>query len=334
MSLVFCDSFDHYDTAGLSAKYFVAPAGATISSLVPRTGIQCLVISGAFGPLIAVDQLSSMVFGTALRPDALDLNFNGDFVRFQDGGTSQIRVAISPSGAIVILRGNDPFPTTLATSAPGLVPTATYSYLEVAVTISNAGGSVEVRLNGASVLSFSGDTQETANSYATFVQLMSLGGAFWRHDDVYLLDALVAPNQTFLGAISVYACMPNADDSPLQWTPSAGLTHFNLVDEVPQSTADFVESSTPGQIDQYLYDTSAITPPVTVFAVQHSMFAGLDGPGSHNLASNIDGTTTGPVDQALTTSAVFVKTPYDQLNGVDWQLADFATTSFGPELTS
>jgi hypothetical protein len=334
--ILFIDSFDHYNTAGLALKYFASPASGSISAVSPRTGLQDLLIIGAFGPTIAVASLPHLIFGTALRPNILDPTFTGDFVRFRDmaTGTEQIRVGLTPAGAIQIRRGNDPFSTVLATSAVGLVPTGSYSYLEVEVTISNAAGSVEVRLNEASVLSFAGDTQASANAFVTGVQLMSAGGGGqWRHDDIYLLDADTAPNNSFLGAVQVFMLVPNADAAPLQWTPSAGVNHFDLVDEVPQSTADYVESSTAAQIDQYLYDTSPITPPVTVLAVQHSMLAGLDAAGAHDLGSSIDGAAAAS-DEALTTTARYNVTPYDQKAGVDWTLVSIAATSFGPQLTT
>lgn len=330
------DSFDHYNSAGLALKFFSSPAGATITAANPRTGIQSLAINGSAGPVIAVNQLDHLIFGTALLPDVLDPVFVGDFVQFTDlsAGVIQIRVGIDPSGAIVIRRGNSPFPTTLATSAPGTVPVAVYSYIEVEVVIANAGGSVVVRVNENIVLSFAGDTQQTANAYVTGVQLESLGGAGdWQHDDIYLLDGDTVPNVAFLGAVRVYALMPDADAAPLQWTPSTPGTHFSLVDEVPQNTADYVSSSTPGQHDAYTYPTGAITPPVTVFGVQHSMLAGLDAAGAHDLGSSIDGAAA-TSDESLSTTARYVVTPYDTKSGVDWSLANIATTSFGPELTT
>lgn len=335
MSLLYIDSFDHYGTTTGFAKWDVSfPPSAGIVTTNPRTGIQSLQIIGAFGPQRFIGQKDTVIFGTALYLNILPTSNSGSFVKFQDltFPVDQVKVDIAPDGSFRVFRNT----TLIGQSAGGLVQAGIYTYIEVKAVISTTVGSVEIRVDGAVVFTLANaNTSASGSAFVDGFQLMSFGGAgAWQHDDVYICDNLGGVNDDYLGAIRIYALLPDADSAPLQWTPSSGVTHFDLVDEVPPNTSDFVESNTIGQQDQYLYPIGAITPPVTVFGAQHSLYAGLDAAGARSIGSCVGGTVTGST--ALSTSFRYVVTPYD-INpdtGLPWGLNDFSTTPFGPAVTA
>lgn len=327
-------SWDIYDTAQAPDAFFTWPGSASISTVNPRTGTRDLLIIGAFGPQYAVADKQTLFFGTALNPNVFGGVFNGYLVLFNDAGTTQIKLGISGAGALVVLRGNDPFPTELGRTANGLVTAGIYQYIEIKVVISNTVGEVIVRLNGTTVLTLSNvDTQETGNAYVNIVQFMSLGGGGnWRHDDSYLNDETGSENNGFEGAITMNVLPPIADGSPVAWSPSAG-ANWECVDEIPPSTADFVFSDSVGDLDQYLYDATLIPVGQDVKLVRHSLYAALDSAGSHVVASNLDG-IDGDAGTALTTSYRYVQTSYGTKNGLAWTAARVSTAQLGPKLVS
>jgi hypothetical protein len=57
----------------------------------------------------------------------------------------------------------------------------------------------------------------------------------------------------FQGVCRIVGLLPNADTTTIEWIPSTGLTHYNLIDENPANTTDYVSNATQDQIDLYTY---------------------------------------------------------------------------------
>lgn len=331
--LLFADSFDHYATAQIGQKYFAIGSGPTIESTGARTGAGCLQITAAFGPTALLpSQPGTIYFGTALYVNTLATVFPGPCVSFRDEGASgdkdQCQVGVGLDGSIIVWRGTQ-F-AILGSTAPGLVVPGVYSYIEVFVVISTTVGKVTVRVNGVTVITLTGlNNQVTVNPYISGVQLMSVGGAgAWRHDDVYICDSLGGVNDGFLGPVKIYLGTSVSDSAPIDWTPSTGATHFDLVDEVPPNTTDYVSSGVVNTQDQYLYDAPTIPAFSLVLGIQHVLYAALDIAGAHSVGSCLDG-VDGP-GTALSTSYLFVKQPYDG----PFTLADVTTKAWGPVVTA
>lgn len=56
-------------------------------------------------------------------------------------------------------------------------------------------------------------------------------------DDMYLNDDTGAVNNDYLGEISVVTLLPDADGSPQDWVPSTGSTAYEILDNVPPTSA-------------------------------------------------------------------------------------------------
>ncbi len=249
----------------------------------------------------------------------------------------QVRLCYEADGAVSVYNGNDPFPLLLGRSVAGVIDTGGYNFLVCKAEIA-AAGSVQVRVNGVLVLDLVGVRTQVPGSAAgaDTWQLLCDGGnpiAFW--DDVGLCTWTSAADDLATAPVA-YSFVPVSDAAPLAWTPSVGVTHFNLVDEIPQSTADFVSSDVAGDIDQYIhgFPPGENVPPIpstfTVLFSLHTMLAHLDAAGVHTLASDADGSIGTP--QPLTTSVKYVTTP--RTPGPVSSLASLAVTPFGPVLVT
>ena len=151
MSLLFCDSFDHYATADITAKWSSTSGTVTVASGGRRSTNCASVSNGTTGKTLAPGD-ATCVYGCAF---IVTVVANNSFLRVYDAGTVQLAFRVKTDGTLDALRNGV---TVLGTSTVSLLSN-TYYYLEVKTTIGNSG-SYEIRVNGVNVLSASGvDTQ-------------------------------------------------------------------------------------------------------------------------------------------------------------------------------
>jgi hypothetical protein len=146
----------------------------------------------------------------------------------------------------------------------------TWNYFEIEATIDDTVGTCTVRLNGAQIFNFTGDTRNGGTS--TLIDTVGVGGYDRDIDDVYICDDTgPAPYNTFLGEMRIYSLSPTGAGSSTQWTPDSG-SNYARVNEVPYSAANYVQSTTSGQRDTY---TMADLPASAgnVLAVQNNTIA-------------------------------------------------------------
>jgi hypothetical protein len=165
--------------------------------------------------------------------------------------------------------------------------------------VADSGGVVQVRLDGAQVLSVTGDTCNAGTAEIATVRFSNhFVASGTRHllrlDDVYLCDTAGSRNNDFLGDIRVVTLQPNADTAQADFTPSTGSVHCSLVAEAPDDDGDtsYVESGTVGHKDLYGYQDLTATP-AAIMAVQLATVARKDDAGNRSLRAVIkSGATT------------------------------------------
>lgn len=333
MAIVFIDSFDHYNT--LLQKWSSGDAGFNTNLAFVRTGTQSLNPSGpgfADLPRINFSRRTTMIAGvwvylTVLGPqcfkwfNSVDHDELGEIFTGNDGS-----ISLGRNGFV------------LATSRPGVVQAGQGFYVESKATFTNPG-TCEIRVNGVTEIAYVGDM---AFPGFEFVDGFTLPGndifdVFY--DDLYLLDDSGGVNNDFLGAVRIFAILPDANETPLNWTPLAG-TNFSEVNQAPPpGDTAYVSDATPGDIDQYHYTITGPVGSYTIKGIQHSLSCRLDSAGAHTMASQINAHTGGVPEVGSNTPGAtydFVITPWDvnPNTGVAFVPADFATTFVGPKLTA
>lgn len=269
MALLFCDSFDHYDTAHMHLKWTTAASIA--AGMGRRAGA---AMTGSAGK--AVPDSSTLITGFAFNPQ----NSSSNFVWFQTDGRSQLTLNVTPSGAITVYAQDG---SVLATTAPSVLNMTGYSYVECKVTFATTPlGSVTLRVNSTIVLALTNVTTAYGVATANSIQYTSYGGYF---DDLYICDGTGTANQDFLGDVTVALALPSGNGRASQWarTGGSGAGNYTAVNEVPpDDDVSYVASSTPGAIDAY-----AIAPvgtPAAVKAVQITAVVRKDDSGSRSVA--------------------------------------------------
>jgi hypothetical protein len=333
MSVLFFESFDYYNAVATKWKAGANSGGVDLSGTLSRTGIGCCVLGTPFGPMrVLPSHMTRVIYGTAVVPNGLPCKA----LRFSTAAGGNLIVGIDTDLSVTywVYFG---FDAQGGKSAPGVCTLNGYNYLEVDAVASATLGSVTIRVNGVQVFSISNvNTVGFGPAYFDCIQLGGCGGLGGTiHDDVYVVDPATTPNNSFQGAVRVYRLLAGADSTPLQWTPSVAGPHYPLVNSVPPDLTKWVQSSTPGQTDQYLYPLVSIPSSVTVKAVQHSLLAALDAAGSRSIASSVEGIVS-PTSFSLSTSESQYSTPYDvdPSTGAPWLLSDIGTRKIGPTVTA
>ena len=222
-------------------------------------------------PIHATQEDSTITVGFAWRWSST-MGSGGSFLNFRRAGNSTPEMAVNYGGD-----GSLSFSRMMysggGNTAAGVIGIADrWYYIEVQAKLAQPGGFMTMRVDGAQVLTFSGDTCNTAGTFAiddVYFNAGYGGTPYLEFDDVYLMTGV---GDTFLGSLVVETLLPNGNGNANQWTGVDGDSTNNYlhVDEVGTPVlTDYVYSSTVGQIDQYAMSDLAHTTG-TVVGVCHS----------------------------------------------------------------
>lgn len=175
-------------------------------------------------------------------------------------GSSLMSFCFYGSGGLGRLRVIDQVTTDTDTY---LLPNTHY-YVEVKYTPNQTSGYLEIRINGSTVFTKSGDV--VAGSAVAIPGSITLGSANSRETtplnwvaigDVYILDSSGTDNNDFLGDVVVNRILPNANGSITELIGSDGnqIDNYALVRDAPASLSRYVESNVSGSKDLYGFST-------------------------------------------------------------------------------
>jgi hypothetical protein len=280
MTMLFCDSFDHYTMAQLAGKYDLIGTTDFASIVGGRNGGSAMNMSNHNNNYIMAKALpagSSFVLGMAFKPNGAP----GRLFSLYDNATGE-QLQLHTDGSILqVRRGGG---TLLASGTRVLTSGITY-YVEFKFTIANAG-SATVKIDTVTEISFSGDTQQQAG--ATADRLYFWGGdnqnqSFGTMDDLYVCDQGGAQNNDFLGDITVQVLLPDGAGGHTQWTPNASTNFSRVNNATPDDDTTYISDGTAGDRDTYTYGNLRPTTG-TVLAIQPVPYARKDDAGVRTIA--------------------------------------------------
>lgn len=294
MSLLYMDGFDAQDFT-LRGWAPIASSGtpvATLTSVTPFGSGYAVTITGpnstnANGGFVRSIPATAQIYaGAYIQDNSVNGTWgNHLFGLSSDGGvTSHIYLEHSNSGSLLLYRGSTltgsgggaPNGTLLASSVAGALPLSSFHRVEMSAKIDSTTGTVEVRVDGQTVLNFTGNTRNggTSTNIDTISFVCSEG--FYSSsnaitiDDLYVCDNQGTVNNTFLGDVQVQTIFPIAAGSTTQFTPTGSASNYVNVNDVPDSSSTYNSSSTAGQRDTYaMGDLAAGTG--TIYGVQQVM---------------------------------------------------------------
>src|SRR5579872_223562 len=199
-----------------------------------------------FGPTLGTPQ--TVVVGFGFYQDAFASA--QQIVQFRDGPAYQGSVVIQTDGTWKYHRGDSQIggPSLGQSSGHGASASA-WIYVEIKVKFHGSTGTVEIHVDGNSVLSLTGqNTSQTGNAFCTNIafQGSSGGSDHTQLDDIYMLDTTGSYNNDFLGPVNIKVLWATSDGGTNQFTPSSGANHYDRVNENPQDTTTYLEDGTAG----------------------------------------------------------------------------------------
>lgn len=261
--LLWVEGFESFASAagnaptGLGGKYIVVNGNTTTLQTGRAQGLGLRIHDAAANPTIqtpSFGNIDTWIIGFGFRPGSALADVR--IFEIMDSSTVQFALYMTSAGNLQVRRGT----TALETSAATPLAPDTWVYLELKVVISNTG-SYEVRASGTTILSNTGDTQNSANAYAQAVKLWGRAGgagtSAHTFDDLYIADDSAGEITNFIGSHRAITLYPNAEGDLVEWTPSTGMDNSAMVDETPHdSDTTYVESSTTGQQDLYQFQNA------------------------------------------------------------------------------
>jgi hypothetical protein len=254
MALLWCDSFDHYGILGnmTEGAYAEVSSSNILSTLRPRTGTHAINFVGtSIMRRVLGGAKTTVGIGAAFYYLTLPVANNQTRIfEFRDtANAAQITVVLQSTGTISIKRGAPNGTEMFSTAVPVVVAEA-YQHIEAVVFFSNTVGTVEVRVNGVTVLSLTGvDTVNTANVECSQIAFSGgIGsGAAGSIDDVFCYDDAGSFNNTLIGDRRVLTLFPDADTIQADWTPVGSGTGFGAIDEAsPDGDTTYISAGLPG----------------------------------------------------------------------------------------
>lgn len=261
MSIQFCDNFQLYTEAdmlnGLYAEVnqqtssgiqIVADPDPTATGnvlyIAPQAGFSFNFVRKVIptaGLTIGMAQriyLSSLPSSTTCRPTVC---------QFRDTSSNAlVSITVDPSGYLQARSGLASGALLGTSSSPAMVA-GSWQHVECKVFMDAAAATIEVRVEGVTVLNLTGLALSATNIqntvWGTYTALSApADDSFMYVKDFVVWDASGSINNDFLGSCSVVTMTPNADSS-FNWTASSGSTGYNLIDEAPPNDdTDYIEA--------------------------------------------------------------------------------------------
>jgi hypothetical protein len=243
-----------------------------------------------------------------------------------NGTNGQLYIRRLSNNAIVAYRGDPasgslgaPSGTQIASTSAGVLD-GNWHYIEVFAIIHASTGQLTVKVDGTTVINFTGNTLNTgvvttidALRFRTG-RYVSTPNAVISIDDLYICDATGAVNNTFLGDVRVQSLVPNAAGTYTQLAPTGVANNYANVNEIPYNNATYNSSATVGQRDTYaLSDLAASTSTVLGMQSVAHMQKSDAGIANGKIALLSGGGLYYDTTQSLSTSA----TTYTQMRQTD-----------------
>ena len=200
----------------------------------------------SFGLYFPVASTSTTVMGFTYNRFSSYYYSERDLIDFRQGSSVQASLTIDGFGILRAYRGSG---TLLATST-SRVPFGTWCSIKIKLVVHNSTGSFQVQINDTDVINETNvDTQDDTDSYITQVAWNPVRGA--AVDNLYIYND-VGGAPTLQDTVVIENLEPTADDTS-DWTPSAGIDHYDLVDNTTIDDATYVSSTTITEVDLWSY---------------------------------------------------------------------------------
>ena len=258
MSILWADGFDGYGNfTGLQVNngpwfdYFIGLAWGFNTAYGRRTGSYGIGSGNSghckkyFGNNLATVIWGSGVYRLGSYSAA---SSQAGFLRFFSGATAQVSLCYGggASNKLVVRRG-DYNGTVIGTTDTDFLQN-TWRFIEIKVYFHASAGTVEVKFDGVTVLSLTGQNTDPAGTgYGTLFHIEHTSTTNY-YDDMYLVDTNGSINNDFLGDVRIDAYRPTSDGSYETFSLSTGSDMYALIDEYTPNNTDYVQGDSVNEV--------------------------------------------------------------------------------------
>lgn len=200
MALLLLEGFDKHGAANsngtsvnalLTAGEWTSAAGASNTIVGPLSATGYAILLGTSGSLTKTlsGNYARLIGGVRFNSSLAGVGG----IQFLDGASNQSGISVNIAGTISLRNGSATVGTAVGTSTASVSANSTH-HLEWDITFGNSAN-YQLFLDGVSILSGTGDTTATANSFANGFSLTN-PNVTW--DDLYLFDTTGSTNNAVL----------------------------------------------------------------------------------------------------------------------------------------
>ena len=247
-----------------------------------------------------------------------------------DSLTAQVSLKVLSDGTIQAYRAH--IGTLLGASSPGAIVGGVYQHVEVAVTISATVGTVQVWVNGVSVLNLAGqNTKNTTNTTVSAFRVYAVGTATHDFCDIVWKDSRINDRR-------VECFFPTGAGSHTQFTPSAGANWQNVHEVPPDDDTTFNSDSNVGDIDSFAHGALSASP-LSIDAVIVQVRARNTATGTGSVAPLLRSGTTDSPGAGVALNTTYADIPHQVLTtdpngGGAWNTAGVNASEIGYKKTA
>jgi len=344
--LRFVDGFDHYVTADLEKKYTTVNFSPEVVAGVGSCGTQGCRFT-AFSQLVKglAFTTTTVGFGHLLTINFADVGVQVLLGAIGHATGRHVLMYRNYDGSISVYR-NDASSglttTLLGSTAADVVRVGDTYYLEFKVKIDNAVGTVDLRINGVSVLSLTGlDTQGSSAAVTSFWMGSESGNGNQEFDidDLYVFDSAAGDVTTFIGPVRVEWLKPDDVGSYItDFSLVGAATQWQAVRDAagPDGDTSYVQSATVNHKHSSNFEGTGL-PSGSIFGVQVNLIARVTDAGVRGIkplivqGADFLGTEQFPGVSYRDLHEVF---EHDPATGVAWIISGVASAEFGAKVTT
>lgn len=360
--ILFCDSFDHYDSEQFADKWDVRGGalfgpGEHIAVGGGRFGTNCLQIQDNWNHLGKfIPDSGSLIVGVAFNPGS-NLGQAACLFRFFRDGNLLCDLRVNASNRVILMAGDGITGSgnfVQIAASPYPLRAGCFTYIEAMILFSPTFGAAVIKIQGSEVINVGGldtgynyctdllhcrytvaDTVHLAGHIAYVRSDFSVGPSY---DDFYLCDTSGGECNNFLGDVSIDEKLPISDGYYQQFIRSSGSDGYALLDD-PYNAVDessWVAEKIVGKKDTYNFPNLA-PGDGTVYAVVINYFATKTDSGTRKIRalarqSAVDG---GGSEINLPVGFAFHQSFMTRdVNNNLWTVASVNAAEFGQEITA
>jgi len=230
----------------------VATAGVDVSTTEWRTPNLDLVTGQSYR-LYNQDITNGAVYATFNMPSDLPTVYFRVAFKIDKASSSEITIAemyegpgtqlhgkitlVPSSGTLRAYRST----TLLATSAASAVSPLNWNVMEVMLTVADSGGRFVIKINGITVIDFTGDTRNIGTAGRTGQVRIGIITTLGAYANMFL-DDIVFSDNAWPGTGGLWVLPVTANGDLQEWTASAG-AQYECVDDLPGDFSNFIYAS-------------------------------------------------------------------------------------------